>query len=123
MTNTANASSHPSPADESRKACAVPWNEVVIVDGNCRLRSVRSMAVIAWLSASAGARLNERLTDGTWPECVTTSGATSDAARVTSDNGTTCPVALRTYSVPSAAGESRNSGATSRITQYWLVDV
>src|SRR5512141_2915344 len=123
MTNTANASSRPRPDAESRNACAVPWNDVEIVDGMRSFASAVSIAFSAWLNETPTGRLNDRLTDGTWPECVTTSGATSSVARVTSESGTVCPPEPRTYSVPSAAGESRYSGATSRMTQYWLVAV
>ncbi len=52
---------------ESWKAAAVPWKLASIVGGNPMVRSAFSIACVAWPRETPGARLNEIVTEGTWP--------------------------------------------------------
>ena len=45
-------------------ACAVPWNENVIVSGMPTSCAAFSIALVAWLKATPGFRLNEKFTAG-----------------------------------------------------------
>ncbi len=61
------SSSSPRPCSDDWKAWAVPWKEVVTVAG--------SVVLAAWLTSLTasprdvpGLRLNDKVTDGAWPE-------------------------------------------------------
>src|SRR5882757_5786277 len=101
----------------SLKACAVPENPVLIVDGNaCRAAFWTSFAAVP--SETPGGRLNERVTEGSCPLWFTLSGPTSLDADATDVSGTRVPLWERKYSSVRADGSRWYSGNSSRITQY-----
>src|SRR5882762_10854984 len=106
----------------SLKACAVPENPVLIVDGNaCRAAFWTSFTAVP--SETPGGRLNDSVTDGSWPLWFTLSGPTSLDADATDVSGTRLPACERRYRRLSAEGSRWYSGSSSRITQYWLLGV
>ena len=80
---------------ESWNACAVPWKLVAIVAGSSA-RAAASTCATASPSATPGRRLNESVTDGSWPVWLTDSGPTPVSTRVTLESGTCLPVGVRT---------------------------
>ena len=64
-------SSRPRPCIEAWNACAVPWKLVVIVAGSQVSRRRVSTPSTASPSGTPGLRLNEIVTDGSWPEWLT----------------------------------------------------
>ena len=65
MTVTSNRT--PCPLSEAWNAWAVPWNDVLSVAGTRSSRCMRSTWATASLSETPGFRLNEIVTDGSWP--------------------------------------------------------
>src|ERR1700752_2893902 len=78
------------PATESWNDCAAPWNEVVMVSGILRSRTVLSTPATASESDTPGARLNDTVTAGTWPRWLIVAAPTELPKRVTADSGTSC---------------------------------
>ena len=76
MTTIAMIRISPRPFSESWNACAVPWNVVEIADGSVAARRCL-ISSTASPSASPGLRLNEIVTDGSWPVWLTVSGPAS----------------------------------------------
>jgi hypothetical protein len=81
----------------------VPWNVVPIVDGNVDAAALW-IADTASPSANPGFRLNEIVTDGSWPVWLTDSGPASVVTFATVFSGTRFPVVDRTYSIDNEAG-------------------
>ncbi|MNC87182.1 hypothetical protein D3C83_28860 [compost metagenome] len=81
-------------------------------------------AATVWIRLTAsprampGARLNEIVTDGSWPKWFTWNGPTSVRSRATDSSGMRRPALARTCSSDIASGSLWNSGATRRITWY-----
>ena len=91
----------PMPDSESWNDCAVPWNEVLMVSGNCNDCTVFSTPATASLRAMPAARLNDTVTAGTWPRWLIVAGPTEWLCRVTAASGTSCGVGVTT---PAAFG-------------------
>src|SRR3954464_6584796 len=119
MTTIAISRIRPSPCNDDSNACAVPWNIVEIVAGTVAAATCR-IWVTASPSARPGLRLNEIVTDGSWPVWLTNNGPASVLVVDTVLSGINEPFDDRTYSIDSAAGSRWNSGATCRMTWYWL---
>src|SRR5436309_13009213 len=115
MTTIAITRINPSPCNESWNACAVPWKLVVTVEGSVAA-AVDSIADTASPSATPGLRLNEIVTDGSWPVWLTLSGPTLVVTLATVLSGIRRPLDERTYNIDSAAGSFWNWGATWRMT-------
>src|SRR6266853_5350140 len=101
----------------SLKACAVPENPVLIVDGNaCRAAFWTSFTAVP--SETPGGRLNESVTEGSWPLWFTLSGPTSFDAVATEVSGISTPFCERRYSSFRADGARLYYGSRTRHTQY-----
>src|SRR3954447_2828396 len=111
-------SSSPRPCSDDWNACAVPWKDVVTEDG--RLFAAFSTCATASPSETPGLRLNESVTDGSWPEWLTLSGPTDGTSFATVSSGTSSPEAARTYSSDSACGLPWYCGSSSITTWYEL---
>ena len=94
-----------------------------MVAGIWRSRWTFATSTTAWLSDTPGARLNEIVTDGSWPRCVMVSGPMVGVSFATELSGTSFPDCARTYSSDSSLGSRWYRGSSSRMTQYWLVGV
>ena len=78
----------------SLKAWAVPENPVLIVDGNaCRAAFWTSFTAVP--SETPGGRLNDSVTDGSWPLWFTLRGPTSLDAEATEVSGMSVPFCER----------------------------
>src|SRR5512135_2413222 len=84
-------------------------------------RATLSTADTASPRATPGRRLNERVTEGSWPRWFTRRGPRPGVRRATADSGTSIPEVERTYSRESAVGSLWNLGSSSRITLYVLL--
>ena len=71
MTTIAITRIRPRPCSESWNAWAVPWKLVVIVDGSVSRGELPESRSTASPSATPGSRLNEMVTDGSWPVWLT----------------------------------------------------
>src|SRR5512134_2383964 len=120
MTRIAIRRRRPSPFREAWKACAVPW-KLVVMDAGRVARATLSTAETASPRANPGRRLNERVTEGSWPRWFTSSGPRPGDSLATADRGTSAPEEERTYSRESADGSSWNRGNSSRMTLYVLL--
>src|SRR6185437_9265457 len=94
-------SSASSPACVAWNACAVPENAVLIDDGSVRL-AIRCTSAVAAPRDTPGRRLNDRVTDGSWPEWLTLSAPAVCDTLATALSGTSAPVLARMYSMLSA---------------------
>src|SRR6266436_8594492 len=122
ITTTASSNRKTSPCWLAWNACAVPEKPVLIVDGRvCRAAFCTSFTAAP--RDTPGGRLNERVTDGSWPLWFTLRGPTSFDAEATEVSGISLPVCDRRYSSWSADGSRWYSGSSSRMTQYWLFGV
>ena len=83
-------------ASEAWKAWAVPWKLARMEAGSPIPRSTPSMAFTASPSATSGARLNDRVTDGSCPWWLTCSGVMPGVMCVKALRGTWAPVGERT---------------------------
>jgi hypothetical protein len=72
-------------------------------------------------SETPGSRLKEIVTEGNWPWWLTVRAWVLRLMRATVSSGTSLPLLARTCSRARMAGSAWNSGATSRMTWYWLV--
>jgi len=72
------------------------WKLPITVAGIPRSRWARLTSSTAWLRATPGARLNEIVTDGSWPRCVMVSGPMVGVSRATELSGTSLPEDERT---------------------------
>src|SRR5258706_213604 len=115
MTAMAMRSSRPRPCSDDWKACAVPWNDVVTVDGSVVLAASLTSATAA-PSDVPDLRLNDNVTDGACPEWFTASGPTVGMSLATASSGTSSPEDERTYSIESACGFFMNWGSSSMMT-------
>src|ERR1700748_3068326 len=104
-------------------ACAVPWNEPVMVSGILICATAPSRRSTAWLSETPGARLNDNVTDGTWPRWLIVDAPTERSKCATADSGTSWPLLECTYNCPSTAGSFCRVGSTCISTQYWSIEV
>src|SRR5512143_3665917 len=120
MTRIAISRRIPRPFKEVWNAWAVPWKLVVMEAGRVA-RATLSTADTASPSAMPGRRLNERVTEGSWPRWFTRSGPTPGVSRATAESGTDNPEEDRTYNRESAAGSVWNFGRSSRMTLYVLL--
>src|SRR5512141_2015616 len=84
-------------------------------------RATLSTADTASPRATPGRRLNERVTEGSWPRWFTRSGPTPGVSRATEASGTDIPVEDRAYSRESAAGSVWSLGRSSRMALYVLL--
>ena len=91
----ATSSSRPRPCSDDWNACAVPWNDVVTLEGSVPL-AVFSIASTASPSEVPGFRLNESVTEGSWPEWLTTVGPMVVENFAMLLSGTSCPDEART---------------------------
>ena len=91
----ARTSRRPSPCIEDWNAWAVPWKVAAMVAGNVA-RASFSTSSVAGPRDTPGARLNESVTDGTWPEWLTVIGPTPALIRATESSGTSSPAVDRT---------------------------
>src|SRR3954462_7846758 len=98
-------------------ACAVPEKPVLMDDGNV-WRAAFCTSFTAVPSETPGGRLNDKVTEGSWPLWFTLSGPTSLEAEATDVSGTRFPFWERKYRSCSADGSRWYSGSSSRITQY-----
>jgi hypothetical protein len=96
MISTVASSSNPCPLSESWKAWAVPWKLMLSVAGGRSSRRTASTWATASLSETPGRGLNEIVTDGSCPRCVTVSGPTPVVIWATEPSGTSAPPAART---------------------------
>ena len=96
MTTIAISRIRPRPCSESWNACAVPWKR------GRRSSPAASPPRSAWIastaspSATPGFRLNEIVTDGSWPVWLTVSGPTSVVTVATVFSGISLPLDDRT---------------------------
>ncbi len=111
-----------SPCCVFMNACAVPAKRAATVGGSSAPASL-STAATACPSEVPGARLNEIVTDGSWPEWFTVTGPTEYVNLATAPSGTSGPRVDLTQSFPSASTSCWNCGSSSMTTQYSLVDV
>ncbi len=82
------AAACPCPRRNDWNACAVPWNDAGDRVGHLQLRAPRvSMRSTAWLSDTPGARLNDSVTDGTWPRWLIVAAPTELSKCATADSG------------------------------------
>ena len=100
----------------------MPPKPVLIVEGRVCC-AARCTSRTASPSETLGGRLNDSVTDGSWPLWFTLSGPTSGVAVATAVSGTSAPFWERMLSRLSAAGSRWYCGNSSRITQYWLLGV
>src|SRR5271157_1169656 len=91
-------------ASESLNAWAVPLYDPVIVVGTPALPSASLITLTASPSATPGARLKERVTEGNTPEWFTDRGAVAARKWVKAARGTMPPPAEETYTFFSASG-------------------
>ena len=83
------------PVSDDWNAAAVPWNVVRTVSGSVS-RATACTRSTASPSDTPGARLNEMVTEGSWPRCVIRSGPTVVFGLVTAFSGTSFPLLDRT---------------------------
>src|SRR5262249_24253530 len=122
MTKIAMPSSASMPACVDWNACAVPENAVLIDDGRV-LAAIFDTSSVACPSATPGRRLNESVTDGSWPEWFTLSAPAVCVMVATALNGTSAPDFDRTCRSGSADRSSWYFGNSSITTQYSLFGV
>ncbi len=83
----------PMPATDDWNACAVPWNEPVIVSASSDLRHCGVDAFAPpGSSDTPGARLNDIVTAGTWPRWLIVAAPTDLSKCATADSGTSWPL-------------------------------
>src|SRR5215471_532234 len=111
-----------SPSCVLTNACAMPEKLAATVFGNTSL-AICCTRVSAVPSDTPGARLNETVTEGSWPEWFTVTGPTEYLKCATVLSGTSGPRDDRTQSLPRASTSAWYSGKSSITTQYSFVDV
>ena len=94
----------PWPWSEDWNACAVPWNVALSVAGTRSSRWTASTCATASLSDTFGLVLNEIVTEGNCPRCVTVRGPSPGLIVATASSGTSRPVPERTCRRASAVG-------------------
>src|SRR5579864_1011552 len=93
--------SMPSPESDDWKACAVPWKEVLMVEG--RVRRARSLiSETASPMEVPGFKLKDMVTAGNSPRWFTESGPYVLVSEDTEASETSCPVFDRTCSAAMA---------------------
>src|SRR6476646_2449888 len=102
MTNTASTMSAMSPAWVDWNTCAVPEKPVEMSAGRVRAASCDT-AADAGPSATPGRRLNDIVTDGTWPEWLTDVGPALRVSVATVPSAMSVPFVEGTYSCRSDA--------------------
>ena len=103
MTKIARASTQPRPVIESWNACAVPWKLPEIVAGRVSAATDWTRAT-ASPSATPGCRLNDKVTEGSWPVWFTDSGPTVPFVLTTVESGTRLPAGVVRWSSERAVG-------------------
>ena len=88
VTTMAISSTRPSPRSESGNACAAPWNCSETASGTVDAARLRGRH----RRARSRTRLNEIITDGSWPKWFTWSGPTAVFIRATDSSGMSRPV-------------------------------
>src|SRR5262249_44464976 len=101
-------------------AAARPAKLPVTPAGNTAFAS-RSTADTAAPSDALGARSNESVTEGSWPEWLTVTGPTPVRKLATALSGTTGPALERTQRVEREGTSCWNCGRSSSTTQYSFV--
>src|SRR4029079_12133298 len=96
MTTIAISRISPRPCSDDSNACAVPWN-IVEIDAGTLAAATWRISLTASPSATPGCRLNEIVTDGSWPVWLTTSGPASVCVVATLLEGIRLPLHDRTY--------------------------
>src|SRR5262249_1593813 len=112
--------SSPWPFSEAWNAWAAPWKLPMSVAGARTSRTTCWTCDTAWLSDTPSLRLNEIVTDGSWPRWLTVSGPSAGVSRATASRGTSLACDERTYSRGNWLGSRWYAGSSSRTTQYWL---
>src|SRR5665647_3609206 len=111
-----------SPCCADWKACAVPENAVVMLEGSVSAAR-RFTSLTAGPMETPGARLNDSVTEGICPEWFTVAGPVVGDTLASDPKGTRSPEAEWTYSSPSASRFFWYWGSSSITTQYWLFGV
>src|SRR5947209_660983 len=122
MTNTARIISITRPCCVVTNAWARPAKPAAMLAGSACAAS-RSTVLRPVPNDTPGARLNEIVTDGSWPEWFTVTGPTLFTNLATVLSGTSGPRVDRTQSLPNDGMSLWYCGSSSITTQYSFVDV